>query len=51
MAGNNAFAFISTSAFTGVQGQPHYRYEGSNTIVEGDVNGDRAADFQIQLNS
>ena len=50
LAGNNAFAFIGTKAFTGVEGQLHYRYEGTDTIVEGDVNGDRAADFQIQLN-
>ena len=50
VAGNNAFAFIGTNAFTGAQGQVHYRYEGTNTIVEGDVNGDQAADFQIQLN-
>ncbi len=49
-AGNDAFLFIGTGGFTGVEGQLHYRFDGSNTIVEGDINGDRAADFQIQLN-
>jgi hypothetical protein len=35
--------------FTGVAGQLHYKYANGNTIVEGDVNGDAKADFQIEL--
>lgn len=46
---NNAFTFIGTSAFTGVAGQLHSFVSGGQTIVEGDVNGDRIADFQIAL--
>ena len=48
--GNQKFAFIGQGAFTGDKGQLHYRFEGpAKTIVEGDVNGDRQADFQIEL--
>ncbi len=48
--GNQTFALIGQGAFTGVKGQLHYRFEGpAKTIVEGDINGDRHADFQIEL--
>ncbi len=48
--GNQKFAFIGQGAFTGVKGQLHYRFEGpAKTIVEGDINGDKKADFQIEL--
>jgi Ca2+-binding RTX toxin-like protein len=52
LALNQAFTFLATkgAAFTGVAGQLHYLTSGTNTIVEGDINGDRLADFQIQLN-
>jgi Ca2+-binding RTX toxin-like protein len=56
-AGNAAFKFLATNgaAFTGVQGQ--LRWYQSNptgtandkTFIEGDINGDRAADFRIEL--
>ena len=51
LAGNQAFTFLALkgAAFTGVAGQLHYVASGANTIVEGDVNGDKVADFQIQL--
>ncbi len=45
-AGNQAFAFIGTGAFTGVDGQLRC----SAGIVQGDVNGDRVADFEIKVN-
>lgn len=53
--GNQAFAWRGELAFNGHAGQ--LRFAGDNapghandrTIVEGDVNGDRAADFQIEL--
>ena len=48
-AGNGTFAFIGTAAFTGVAGQLHYALAGASTVVTGDVNGDRVADFQIIL--
>lgn len=52
---NDAFKFIGQSAFNGTAGQLHYRRENpagtanDKTIVEGDIDGDRGADFQIEL--
>ncbi len=46
---NQAFAWIGNGAFTGVAGQLHYAQAGGNTYVEGDTNGDGAADFVIAL--
>lgn len=49
-AGNQNFKFIGKDAFHKIAGELHFRYEGgSKTIVEGDVNGDGRADFQIEL--
>lgn len=48
-AGAAAFAFKGKAAFSGVAGQLHYFFQGTNTIVEGDTNGDKVADFQIEL--
>jgi serralysin len=53
--GNQAFTFIARSAFNGTAGQLHYKLENNagtlndKTIIEGDINGDRRADFQIEL--
>ncbi len=47
--GNQNFKFIGTQKFHHVAGELHYVKAGGNTIVEGDVNGDGRADFQIQL--
>jgi len=41
------FDFIETSAFSGTAGQVRQYSSGANTIVSGDVNGDRVADFEI----
>jgi Ca2+-binding RTX toxin-like protein len=49
IAGDQAFTFINTGAFTGVAGQLRYESVGGNTIVQGDVNGDGIADFELQL--
>lgn len=48
-ASNDAFSFIGANAFSGVAGQLHYVLGNGITLVEGDVNGDRIADFQIEL--
>lgn len=50
-AGDGTFSFQAASgaAFTGVVGQLHFLTSGANTIVEGDINGDKIADFQIEL--
>ncbi len=53
--GNQKFSFIGTNAFTGVKGQLHWFQQNfvgtanDKTIVEGDVNGDGKADFQIEI--
>ena len=48
---NGTFQFQATqgAAFTGVAGQLHYFASAGNTIIEGDFNGDKVADFQIEL--
>jgi Ca2+-binding RTX toxin-like protein len=56
-AGNTSFRFLAQegAAFTGVAGQLHWFQQNvagaanDKTIVEGDIDGDRRADFQIQL--
>ncbi len=56
-AGNAAFKLLAAkgAAFTGVKGQLHWYQLNpagtlhDKTIVEGDVNGDKRADFQIEL--
>ena len=47
--GNQKFAFIGQNAFSGAKGELHYKFAGAATLVEGDVNGDKQADFQIEL--
>ncbi|MBK6660543.1 MAG: M10 family metallopeptidase C-terminal domain-containing protein [Proteobacteria bacterium] len=54
---NNAFKFIGRSNFGHVAGQLHYKLFNESgtsldhTVVEGDVNGDAVADFQIDFTS
>ena len=48
-SGNSAFSFIGSRGFSGDAGELHFQYRGSKTIVSGDVNGDKVADFQLQL--
>jgi Ca2+-binding RTX toxin-like protein len=50
-SGNDAFTFINASAFSHVAGQLHYVVSGANILLEGDVNGDGVADFQLQINA
>jgi Ca2+-binding RTX toxin-like protein len=46
-AHNDPFHFISTHAFHHVQGELRYIDQGAQCIVQGDVNGDAHADFEI----
>jgi serralysin len=52
---NEALTFIGTAAFTGVQGQLRYFQINAagtvndRTIIAGDTNGNKVADFQIEL--
>lgn len=50
-AGNQAFKFIGTHGLTSKGHQVHVRYDTVHelTIVEGDINGNRKADFHIVL--
>lgn len=47
--GNDAFTFIGTAGFSAA-GQLRYQASGAVTLIEGDVNGDGAADFRVQVN-
>ena len=47
LPGDQAFSFIGTNAFSGAAGQLRYAASGGNTLITGDVNGDRVADFSI----
>ena len=50
-AGDQAFSFVGTNAFTAA-GQVHFFADGAgNTIVEGNVDSNLGADFQIELHA
>lgn len=46
---NQAFSFIGAAGFSGVAGQLRYSAFGNTCLVDGDVNGDSVADFQIAV--
>ena len=46
-AGNQAFTFIDEAAFSGKAGELRAETTVAGTLVQGDVNGDRTADFAI----
>ncbi|TKD50720.1 M10 family metallopeptidase C-terminal domain-containing protein [Sphingomonas baiyangensis] len=45
-AGDQAFAFVGSAAFNGTAGQLRY----ANGLLQGDIDGDRVADFTIEVN-
>jgi Ca2+-binding RTX toxin-like protein len=45
LSGNQAFSYISSNIFTGLRGQLRY----ASNVLSGDVNGDKFADFQIEV--
>lgn len=47
--GDQAFAFIAASGFTGLAGQLRAVRAASDTFIEADVNGDRVVDFALRL--
>ncbi len=48
--GNGNFTFIGSGAFTGAKGQLRTFFDGANkTVVAGDIDGNKVADFQIEL--
>jgi len=46
---DSAFHFIGSKQFHDKAGELHFKINATTTIVEGDVNGDGRADFQIEL--
>lgn len=46
---DDAFAFTGASSFSGSAGELILTYSSGLTIVSGDINGDKIADFQIAL--
>ncbi|KQS93389.1 MULTISPECIES: calcium-binding protein [unclassified Rhizobium] len=51
VAKGQAFDFIGAAAFSGEAGELRYANTTARTYVQGDVDGDGAADFQIWINS
>lgn len=55
LAGDQAFVWKATAAFSGTAGQLRYVQQNpagtanDKTIIQGDINGDRIADFHIEL--
>ena len=47
--GNQAFAFIGSARFHDKAGELHVLNKGGFLLVEGDINGDGRADFQIEV--
>ncbi|MDO9338728.1 MAG: hypothetical protein Q7T61_20240 [Caulobacter sp.] len=50
LAADQAFSFIGTGAFTSTAGQLRYEFDGTDTHVFGDVDGDGTADFELLIN-
>ncbi|WCQ99310.1 M10 family metallopeptidase C-terminal domain-containing protein [Paracoccus aestuarii] len=49
LAGDQAFSFLGTRAFTGDAGQLRFLQSGNKTIVLADQDGDRQADFGFEM--
>ena len=49
IAGDQGFNFIGSGAFTGTAGQLRSVVSGNTTLITGDTNGDKIADFAIFL--
>lgn len=43
------FSFIGTDGFSGAEGELQYKFVGNSTFVQGDTDGDKHADFSIEL--
>ena len=46
---NDAFTFVGGALFSGRAGELRTSFSGGNTVVTGDTNGDRFADFEIVI--
>lgn len=48
-AGNQAFSFIGTNAFTNVAGQARFATTSNGSVLEMDTNGDGVADYALRI--
>ncbi len=48
-AGDQAFTFVGSAAFTGVAGELRTYFDGVDSWVQGDITGDAVADFEIRF--
>jgi VCBS repeat-containing protein len=46
---NDAFSFIGNVAFSGVSGELRFTQNAADTLIQGDVDGDGIADFELQI--
>lgn len=49
VAGDQAFAWVGTAAFSGTAGELRAAGQGAHTLIEGDTDGDGAADLAILI--
>ncbi|MBV9932373.1 MAG: calcium-binding protein [Alphaproteobacteria bacterium] len=49
VAGDQAFTFVGNAAFTSTAGELRTYFDGTNTWIQGDINGDGVADFEVKL--
>ncbi len=49
LAGNQAFEFVGTDGFSGSAGELGYQQANGTTLIFADMDGDRRADFSIEL--
>lgn len=49
LAGNQAFEFVGTDGFSGSAGELRYQQTNGTTLIFADMDGDRRADFSIEL--
>jgi len=47
IAGDQAFSWIGTAAFSGTAGELRYAFDGTDTWLQGDTTGDGVSDFEI----
>jgi Ca2+-binding RTX toxin-like protein len=47
VAGDQAFSFIGTAAFSGTAGELRFAFDGTDTWLQGDTTGDGVSDFEI----
>ena len=47
--GDDKFGFIKKADFDGTEGQLRYEVSGQSTLVQADIDGDKAVDFEIEL--